>query len=107
LEEKNTEIYTSILTIGELSDAFHRGGLDADLEWEDIQDFLQLKSSLVKLEAEDMTDAGILKVKRREKFEDFGLIDAMILTSSKKIGAELLTGDPHLVDEENALSLAS
>lgn len=107
LEGEDTEIYTSVLTIAELSDAFHRGGLDADLEWSDIQDFVQINSSLISLEAEEMADAGALKVERRKEFDDFGLMDAIILISSRKTDAELLSGDPHLTGEENALSLGS
>ncbi len=107
LEREDTEIYTSNLTIAELSDAFHRGGLEADLEWSDIQDFVQMNSSLVKLEAEEMAEAGALKVERREEFDDFGLMDAIILVSSWKSDSKLLTGNPHLMDEDNTLPLKS
>ena len=105
LEEKETEIHTSILTIAELSDAFHRGGVDTKLDWAEIQTFIELNSTLVTLDAGEMADAGTLKVKMRQRYKDFGLIDAIILVTSRKFHAKLLTGDPHLVGEENALPL--
>ena len=105
LEDQETEVYTSTLTIAELSDAFHKSGVDTELNWGEIQDFIQLNSRLVTLDAEEMAEAGALKVRKREKFRDFGLIDAIILESSRKIGAKLLTADPHLIGENNALPL--
>ncbi|KXA96266.1 hypothetical protein AKJ39_04350 [candidate division MSBL1 archaeon SCGC-AAA259J03] len=103
--DDKAEIYTSIMTVAELSDAFHRGDVDTELKWEDILDFVQLNSSIVKPDVKNMASAGSLKVRRREEFEDFGLIDAIILESSKMAEAELMTGDPHLEGETNAISL--
>ncbi|KXA89115.1 hypothetical protein AKJ66_02780 [candidate division MSBL1 archaeon SCGC-AAA259E22] len=99
------ELYTSNLTIAELSDAFHRGDVDTELKWGDILDFVQLNSSIVEPNVKNMVSAGSLKVRRREEFEDFGLIDAIILESSKMVEAELMTGDPHLTGENNAIPL--
>ena len=31
----------------------------------------------------------------RKKFKDFGLIDSMILLTTRKLDAKILTGDPH------------
>ncbi|KXB03671.1 hypothetical protein AKJ45_00980 [candidate division MSBL1 archaeon SCGC-AAA261F19] len=107
LEDRGTEVYTSILAIGELSDAFHRGGVDTELDWGEIQDFIQMNSVIVDLNVEEMADAGKLKVEKRKELRDFGLIDVMILKSSKKLDAKLLTGDPHLTKEDNAISLQS
>lgn len=107
LGDQGTEIYTSILAIGELSDAFHRGGVDTEFDWREIQDFIQMNSVIVDLNVEEMADAGKLKVEKRKELKDFGLIDAIILKSSKKLDAKLLTGDPHLTKEDNAISLQS
>ncbi|KXB09133.1 hypothetical protein AKJ35_01340 [candidate division MSBL1 archaeon SCGC-AAA833F18] len=105
LDDQDTEVYTSILAIGELSDAFHRDGVDTEFDWGEIQDFIQMNSVIVDLNVEEMADAGKLKVERRKEVKDFGLIDAMILKSSKKLDAKLLTGDPHLTEEDNAMLL--
>lgn len=105
LDQGDAEIYTSIISIAELSDVFRRGDVDTDLEWEEIQDFLQLNSAMVNLKSEEMAEAGALKVKRRGKFDDFGLIDAIILVSSRTVDAELLTSDSHLTGEENSLQM--
>lgn len=101
----DVEIYTSIMSVAELSDAFHRGDIDSELKWMDIFDFIQLNSSIVKPDLEDMASAGRLKVKKRKVFENFGLIDAIILESSKKVEADIMTRDPHLTNETNAIPL--
>ncbi|KXB01182.1 hypothetical protein AKJ43_03590 [candidate division MSBL1 archaeon SCGC-AAA261D19] len=66
-----------------------------------------MNSVIVDLNVEEMADAGKLKVEKRKELKDFGLIDAIILKSSKKLDAKLLTGDPHLTKEDNAISLQS
>ncbi len=105
LQEEEDEIYTSTLSIAELSDAFHRDGVQTDLEWTEIQKYIELNSILESLNAGQMTDAGKLKVKKRQTKKGFGLIDAIILGTSIKLDAKLLTGDPHLVQEPNAIPL--
>lgn len=103
--DEKVDLYTSIITIAELSDTFHRGDIDSKLKWKEIQDFVQLNSSIVNPNTENMASAGKLKVKRRKEFENFGLIDAIILESSKNVKAELMTGDPHLTSETNVIPL--
>lgn len=106
LEGGGAEVYSSIMTIAELSDAFHRGDVDTQLDWEEIHDFIQLNSTVVSLDSGGMASAGRLKVERRQEFEDFGLIDAIILQSSIEVDAELMTGDPHLTDENRTIPLS-
>lgn len=106
LEDKESEIYTSILSIAELSDAFHRGEMSAHLDWAEIQTFIELNSTLVALDAGEMADAGAIKALMRKRYKDFGLIDAIILATSRKLHAKILMGDKHLVGEGNALPLA-
>ena len=105
LEDQASEIFTSILTVAELSDAFHRAGVRTELRWQDIRDFLQFNSAIVALDVADMSSAGALKVDRRKRIKGFGLIDAITLQSSIKIGAKLLTNDSHLLQEDRTLPL--
>ncbi len=67
---------------------------------------IELKSALVTLDAQRMAEAGHVKVRMRKKHKDFGLIDAIILASSRKVDAKILTGDKHLLEEANAIPLA-
>ena len=105
LEDEECQVYTSILTVAELSDVFQRGGLRTKLEWTRIENFMLLNSTLVALDAREMAEAGALKAQRKRQFKDFGLIDAIILRSSRKVGAKLLTNDPHLLSESDAMPL--
>lgn len=103
--ENETDIYTALVSIAELSDAFHRGDVETKFDWSEILDYIQLNSIIVELNETEMASAGVLKVDRRKKSDDFGLMDAIILESSRKIDAELMTGDPHLTEEDNAIAL--
>ena len=97
--------FTSLVTIAELSDAYHRGSIDAGLTWREIRNFVQFNSNLVDLDIEGMSKAGSLKAKKRKKIRGFGLIDAIILQCSIEIGAKLLTSDSHLAGEDNAIPI--
>ncbi len=105
LQEEGNEIYTSTLSIAELSDAFHRGGMETDLEWSEIQNFIELNSILESLNAGQMARAGKVKVEKRRERKGFGLMDAIILATSRKLDSKLLTGDPHLIHEPNSIPL--
>ena len=103
--EDETDTYTALVSVAELADAFHRGDVETKFDWQEILDYIQLNSVIVELNEEGMASAGTLKVKRREEFDDFGLMDAIILESSRKVGAKLMTGDPHLTGEDNSIAL--
>ncbi len=104
LEDRECQVYTSILSLAEISDVFHRGGLQTRLSWIQIENFILANSILVTLDAGEMSEAGALKMRRRD-IPGFGLIDAIILRSSEKVDARILTGDSHLVSERDAIPL--
>ena len=105
LEDGKSRLYTSIMSVAEISDVFHRGGLQTELRWTQIENFMLLNSTLVTLDAGEMAEAGALKAEKRRESPDFGLIDAIILRGSRKVGARILTSDPHLLSENGSIPL--
>lgn len=79
--------------------------MDVDFDWEEILDFVRLNSTVVRLEVDEMAEAEPQGAEE-ERIEDFGFIDSfIILKSSRKLNADLLTGDPSFSREKDALSL--
>ncbi len=50
-------------------------------------------------------EAGILHAETRKKIPTFGLADACIVIASRKINAQIITGDPHFKQFSNTLIL--
>ncbi len=106
LEDEATQLFTSMMTVAQLSDAYHRDRVTTKLGWQELQDFVQFNSTLVNLDIEGMAKAGALKADRRRNIKGFGLIDAVILQSSMHVDAKLITKDSHLLGESNAVPLS-
>ena len=86
-------IFTPSIVIGELADIYIRKGYS---DWERDVKFVLAKSNAVDLDVEIASKAGAMKNHLRKKFKsNFGLADAIILSTAKKLGAKVLTGDHH------------
>ena len=87
----NDENITQILSLAEISSRLSRSKINPK---ESIGTII-LNSTIINLSNNDVVNVGILHSKIREKIKDFGLVDTFILLSSRKIGARVITGDPH------------
>ena len=96
------KLFTSIVTLAELSDNFHRKDAITGYSWEEIREFVETKSEIVALTPRIASKAGEIKAEQRKDMKDFGLMDAMILESARQTEAKLISGDPHLKDKEKA-----
>ncbi|MFB6294535.1 MAG: PIN domain-containing protein [Candidatus Nanohaloarchaea archaeon] len=104
--EDEAELFTSVISIAELSDAFHRGGIESEVTWTTVLDFVQLHAQVVGVRSDIAADAGVLKVEKRSEFSDYGLIDAIILQTARDRDATLVTGDRHLVHEDDVIDIS-
>lgn len=90
---ENFQCFTPTVVIAELSDKYSRENypfLEKDLQ------FILENSVLLDLDIEIASDAGKMKKLVREKYKNkFGLVDAIILVSAKKVRARVVTGDEH------------
>jgi len=98
--ESEKTIYTSIITLAELSDNYHRGNFETDHSWTQIEKFIENKSQILGLKKEIAREAGKIKERQRKKFPDFGLMDAIILSTARRKGIDLISGEKHLKSQE-------
>ena len=85
------EAYILILSIAEVISRAMRTGKNTD----EVYNAISLNSKIINITPELSRDAGILHAEIRKKIKDFGLIDAFILLTARKINAKIITGDKH------------
>lgn len=85
------EVATSVLSLAELSDIYHRSG-HAEL-WEEDFTFMLAASDVLPVTPDAAARAGATKVRRRHSVPRFGLVDAIILETARAHRTVLLTTD--------------
>ena len=99
LEGDGNEIYTCAVTVAEVISKTAREGRNPDIAY----DILLSNSYIIDLDEELSKDAGILYAEMRKTIKDFGLADACVLASAKKLKSKILTGDHHFKGIEEAI----
>lgn len=99
IESNETEIFTSIITIAEVVSVTKRENRDAEQKYIDIINL----SKIHFINPELAKEAGILHAETRKKIKDFGLADAIVLLTARKLGAKIVTGDPHFKNFKEAI----
>lgn len=99
--ESDENCFTSVQSLAELSDLFNQGRLKIDMSWDELSQFITVKKTdSIKVTEKISERAGRIKAEERENKPDFGLADAVILATARKHDLTLLSGDPHLTDQE-------
>ncbi len=99
--EDNDEIYTCAITLGEVVSKVARMGQDAKTAY----DILLSNSQIITADEELSYQAGLVHCEVRKTSKDFGLADAFILASARKLKSKVLTGDPHFETVKEAIML--
>lgn len=99
VESQDNEIFTSIITIAEVTSIGAREKRDVELGNKIILGL----SSIHFINLELARDAGILHAEVRKKIKDFGLADTFVLLTARKLGAKIVTGDPHFKGFKEAI----
>ena len=89
--ENNDDIFTCAVTLGEVVSKVARLGKDAKIAY----DVLLSNSQVVVVDEELSYQAGLLHCEMRKTARDFGLADAYVLATARRLKANILTGDPH------------
>ena len=90
---ENFNCFTPTVVIAEISDKYSREGYSF---WDKDLQFILENSVLLDLDLHIASDAGKMKQLVRKKYKNkFGLADAIILVSARKINAKVVTGDKH------------
>jgi len=95
------EIYTSAVTLAEVVSKAARTGRDH----ETANRVIRGNSTIVDADEPLSYETGILHAEMRRTIRDFGLSDAYVLATARKLDAKILTGDPHFRDTGHAIML--
>ena len=60
-------------------------------------------SKILLVDEEDAFAAGSIHARIRKTQHDFGLADAFVAAAARRLGAKILTGDPHFKDMKEAV----
>ena len=101
LEDPTTDVYVSAITIAEVTSKLARDGIDVEAAY----DILLSNSQVIKVDEQISKQAGFLHSEMRQTIKDFGVADALVLATANKLGAKIITGDPHFKGLENAIMI--
>jgi predicted nucleic acid-binding protein len=88
---EKAEIITPLIVLLELSYKADKEGWDM----KKFLNFIKLKSEIVGINENFVLKFGRIYNDTRKKIKDFGIADAIILTSALEENAKVLTGDSH------------
>ena len=91
IENIGNEIITNVLNLAEISSLFTRKGFDL----EEALKIIFSNSKTYYFDRDFSKEAGILHAEIRKEIKDFGLADAFVLLTARKLNAKILTGDNH------------
>ena len=101
LGEESNEAYTCAVTVAEVISKAARDGQDVEAAY----DILLSDSQVVSVNEEISKEAGVLHAEMRKTEKDFGLADAYVLATARRLKAKVLTGDPHFKSVREAVLL--
>lgn len=99
LESEDSEIFSSIITIAEVVSITKRENRDAEQKYVDMVNL----SSIYGINTEFAKEAGILHAETKKNIKDFGLADAFVLLTARKLNAGIVSGDPHFKGFKEAI----
>ena len=99
LDSNENEIFSSIITLAEVVSVTKRENRDAEEKYRDILNL----SNIHFINPELAKETGILHAEIKKKIKDFGLADAFVLLTARKLGAKIVTGDPHFKGMKEAV----
>ena len=101
LEQENVEVYTCAVTVAEVISKVAREKQDVEKAY----DLLLSNSQIVNADEELSKNTGLLHAEMRQTEKDFGLADAYVLATARKLKSKVLTGDPHFKHLKEAVMI--
>jgi predicted nucleic acid-binding protein len=101
LENDSNEIYTCAVTVAEVISKVSREGRDVKVAY----DVLVNNSQVINVDEELSKETGLLHAEMRKTEKDFGLADAYVLATARKLKSKVLTGDNHFRSVKEAVLL--
>ena len=88
---ENKTSATSVITIAELSEKYER----ENKSFEEDFNFIISQTKIIQLDMEIALLAGKINNENKKKIKDWGMADAIILSSAKLNKGKVVTGDEH------------
>ena len=99
LLENSDETYTCAMTIAEVVSKVARKAKDVKFAY----DVLLSNSQIVNVDEELSLQAGLLHCEMRKTLKDFGLADAYVLATARRLKSKILTGDMHFKNVKESI----
>jgi predicted nucleic acid-binding protein len=99
LLENDDETFTCAVTIAEVISKVARKAKDVKVAY----DVILGNSQIVNIDEELSLQAGLLHYEMRKTLKDFGLADAYVLATAKRLKSKILTGDMHFKNVKDAV----
>ena len=103
IESENNEIYTTQITLSEIISVSKRKNKNVD----EIFKSLIYLSKIYSGDLLFYKFVGELHSEIKKKIKDFGLADAFVLATARRLNAKIITGDPHFKGFKEAILLQS
>ncbi len=97
----DAENYALLVTISEVVSKVKRNGGNIELAFDSIVSNCKVANITTKIAKE----AGLLHAEIRKKMPQFSIVDSLLITTAKNIGAKVLTGDNHFKQFKEAVLL--
>ena len=101
LDDSNSEVYTCAITLAEIISKVAREKRDVEA----ASSVVSSNSQIVNVDKELSVQAGLLHCEMRKTLKDFGLADAYILATARRLHAKVLTGDLHFKNIKDAVMI--
>lgn len=101
IESPANEIITPTIVMAEVISITKRENRDTDTVYKNLIGL----SKIYDFDLELAKEVGILHAEIRRKISDFGMADTVILLTARKLGAKVVTGDPHFKDFKEVIMI--
>ena len=101
IEDNSNELFTSSATSSEVISKFLRVKKDVKIALTAIDTL----STIAVINQELGVEAGFIHYEAKKKSKDFGMLDAFVAATAKKLNAKILTGDPHFKGFKEAVMM--
>jgi predicted nucleic acid-binding protein len=101
IDENENKIYTCAITLAEVISKVAREKRDIEKAYK----ILTSNSQIINIDKELSLQAGLLHCEMKRTLKDFGLADAYVLATARKLNAKVLTGDKHFQNIKDSVML--
>jgi predicted nucleic acid-binding protein len=102
IDDEQNGIYTTAVTLAEVISKIAREKHNVDTAYR----ILLSNSDIIDIDEELSKETGTTHAEMRKTKKDFGLADAYVLVTARKLGTKILTGDPHFAGIKEAIFVA-